>query len=705
MAGARSRVGRRAVPDGAEPYLGAETSFLTPVVGGRLRRFQRPANSPREAGLRQAWNQMQKAEQQLPRLLAEISQTALAADPVMLYSSLHVLDAMRRSSLPGNMTFGSDAMVEFYGGLVTAMPADQVLQRLGADFHPQALFDLDRLLREYARAESLAHQAKVLGEGAADKQASVLHMLQMEQRFDRMQGYPAQLRPIFEEITAALVDESRAALGFAMHHALEAADAYDARRTVQLDEVMAAFEHASAALLPSPDREQRVQVAATLTAGVATFGASPVEDDLPGVLATELGAPHEEMVRLVAALTTPLGSQPALGALGDTNSLRRRPVIGLDNTRWLWARPGDFIHEALDWAAEACRDHPDLLKSFDKQRQDACEEHIRRTLTTVFGETHVHHGATYPDPGHPDIDVLVAMPGALLTVEAKGGRFTDPARRAAPDRVNKKTREFVDKALEQNARTIAYLDSGKGNLRSRNKRRLVLPDHLPPAVSVIVTLERVDPFATHLPDGGKRRTEPKDGTWLVTLADLGMVADILRHPAEFYAYARTRAAIAKAGGPQVFVEADALAAWLEHRIEPVQPAPDEIVFLDTGSEAVNDYYTYVATSDSPSPARPASGVLAEVLHALDVVHRERPQDWNALAIAALAVQPEDWRPVHKALRAAQPVTAGTRRARKRARRAAAGIRLSPHLTVYVRTSTDETSPPSLGPTTLLLATP
>ncbi|MFB8215708.1 hypothetical protein [Streptomyces anulatus] len=689
-----------------EPYLGAGTPFMTPVVDGGLRRFRRPGDV-QGAGLRAARDQMHKAEQHLPRLLEEISQTALAADPVMLYSSLHVLDAMRRSSQPGHVMFGSDAMVEFYGGLVTAMPADQVIQRLGADYHPQALFDMDRLLREYARAENLSHQAKVLREGAADKQMSVLHMLQMEQRFDRMQGYPAQLRPIFEEITAPLADVSRAVLGFALHQALEAADVYHARQTARLGEVMTEFENASALLAPSAGREQRVQVAATLTAGVATFGASPVEDDLPGVLASELNnAPHEEMARLVAALTTPLGSQPALKTLGDTNALRRRPVIGLDTPRSLWARPGDFIHEALDWAADACRDHPDLLKAFDKQRQDGCEELVRRSLAAVFGETYVHHGATYPDPGNPDIDVLVAMPGAVIVVEAKGGRFTDPARRAAPDRVNKKTREFVDKALAQNARTIAYLDSGKGTLRSRNKKRLLLPDHLPPAVSVIVTLERVDPFATHLPDGGKRSAEPKDGTWLVTLADLVMVADILRHPAEFYAYARTRAAIAEAGGPRVFVEADALAAWLDHRVQPVEPAPDEIVFLDTGSEAVNDYYTQqVITPGSVSPARPDSGVLAEVLDALDVVHRERLQDWHELAIAALAVQPEDWRPVRKALRGAQPVTTGTRRARKRARRAADGIRLSPHLTVYVRSSTDETSPSPLGPAVLQLRTP
>jgi hypothetical protein len=100
MTTAESRAGRRAATGEIEPYLGAGTPFVTPVVDGGLRRFRRPGDV-QGAGLRGAWDQMRKAEQQLPRLLEDISQTALAADPVMLYSSLHVFDAMRRSSQPG----------------------------------------------------------------------------------------------------------------------------------------------------------------------------------------------------------------------------------------------------------------------------------------------------------------------------------------------------------------------------------------------------------------------------------------------------------------------------------------------------------------------------------------------------------------------------------------------------------------------------
>ncbi|WP_328891707.1 hypothetical protein [Streptomyces sp. NBC_00316] len=646
---------------------------------------------------------MATAEQQLPQLLADISRASLAADPLVIYSSMHVLNAMSRAVLPARLVFGSDALTEFYGGLVTAMPPDDVLARLGTDYHPQALFDVDSLLREYGKAESLAYQAKMLRDGTADRQTNVLHMLQLERRFDRMQGYPAHLRPIIEGITAPLAGQARKALGFALHHAVDAADAYHSLRATQMNQAVDALQDVLAALQASTDKAHRSQLALVHAAGVATFGAAPVEDDLPGLLAERLNAPRDEMTRLVASLTTQLGSQPGLRELSDTNTLRRRPIIGLGDTRGLWARPGDFLHEALDWAADACLAHPDLLKQFDKRRQDFCEEQARRTLALVFGDEYTHAGVIYPEAGNPDVDVLMAMPGAVLAVEAKGGRFTDPARRAAPDRVKKKTREFVDKALTQNARTIAYLDGGGRDFRDRHKRHLPLPDHLPTAVSVIVTLDRVDPFATHLPDGGKRGAAPDDGTWLVTLADLMMVADVLRHPAEFYAYASTRAAMAKAKGPTVFVEADALAAWLEHRVQPVEPPAGELVHLDTSSEAVNAFYTHVDAPGSPSPSRPTSGIPSEVLDALDLVQQGRPEDWRHLAIATLALKATDWQPVRRALHPTKPGK-GTRRDRKRARRAADGIRLSPHLTVYVCDSLD-TPPPPLGPATLLITTP
>jgi hypothetical protein len=628
---------------------------------------------------------MTGAERQLPGLLAEISATATTADPLTLFAQLHMFDAMRRASVPGSIGFGTDALLEFYGGLVTAMPEQDILDRLGREFHPGVLYDLDRLLREYGTAENLTHQGRVLREGGQDSLTRARHLLEFEHRFDRMLGYPAQLRPIFEAIVEPLADQAVELLGYSLTDAIAVADSYLSVLAERVDQVAAEFNAASHKVPPPAGIEARLQYAAAHAAGMAKFGAAPVEDDLPALLADRTGIPRDRLAAVLAALATPLGSQPDLHTITDTNRLRRRPIIGLPDGRYLWARPGDFIHDALDWAAEVCQADATLMKSFDKRRQDGCEELTRKALAGVFGADDVYASVTYPADGRPDIDVLAATPGATVVVEVKGGRFTDPARRAAPDRIRKKTSEFVDKAVSQNARTIAHLESGATGLKDQNRRRLTIPNAPHPA-SIIVTLDRVDPFATHLPDAGKRADEPAAGTWLVTLADLLMVTDILRHPAEFYAYAHTRAAINKAGAPLIFVEADALGAWCDHRIEPAVPQPGEITLLDTTSEVMNGYYTHVDGSGSDRPARPSAGVPPEVLTALNDVLGDRPEHWHHLAVATLAVRPTDWRIVEKALEqnsAALTSRGSTRRERKRARRAAAGITLGCGLIVYI----------------------
>lgn len=195
------------------PYLGS--SAITAAGGltsNGLRQFVRPGGADLRALQQETLRQAEAAEERLPALLQEIRATAMAANPLLTYSRLTVLTSMRRA-LPGPANFGSDAVLEFYGGLVTEMPVDDVVARLGADYHPQALYDLDRLLREYAMAANQVHEAKALRIGPRDSLTSVRNLLEFEQRFDRMLGYPEQLRPIFKAIVEPLADKSRSLLG------------------------------------------------------------------------------------------------------------------------------------------------------------------------------------------------------------------------------------------------------------------------------------------------------------------------------------------------------------------------------------------------------------------------------------------------------------------------------------------------------------
>jgi hypothetical protein len=685
---AKPRVSRRGagLTSAVPYYLSTFDSPLSAEALNDVGKFQRPEGPAFAEGQQTLLRQTAEAERQLPELLEKITTCALASDPLMLFSRLHAFDAMLRGVLPSPAMFGTDALLEFYGGLVTSMPVGQVLTRLGTDDDPQAFYDLHAALRDYALAEhvlGLGGLDRALIEGSANALASAQRQLEFEHRFDRMFGFPAQLRRIFDAIVEPIANQAREQVGFAPSDALIVADAYVTVLAKRMHEALNKFDRVMR--VSRCDRTTARQNFADHLARIATSSAALVEDDLPGVLAHQTGIPRDQLMRLVTALSTPLGSQPSLQKIGDTNTLRTRPIIALPEGRYLWARPVDFIQSALGWAGEFFRGNELLSRRYEDSRQRVCEELPRQALAQIFG-AYVHANVSYPADGQwPDIDVLTAVPGVAIVVEAKGGVFTEQARRAAPERVKKKAREFVDKALSQNARAVTYLQGDAADLRDKRKRRLTIPpnNHV---VSVIVTLDRVDPFATYLPDGGKRDVAPKDGTWLVALADLLLVADVLRNPAEFVVYAQVRAAMNAAGGPRVFTEADALGAWCEYRIGPSRPQPGEIVLLSTSSQSVNDYYTYVSdTGLGVRPPRPTTHVPVDILNSLDGILENHPERWYRLATAVMQLSSKHWLPVEKILQeisAERTAKPSSRRRRKRTRSAASGMRLSPNLTIY-----------------------
>jgi hypothetical protein len=114
-----------------EPYLGSFPAQVSPSARGGTRTFSRPQGAKLVNVQHAIVEQTSYAEQRLPGLLSEISEIAAAADPLALYAQLQVVTGMRRASLPGSAGFGMDAVLEFYGGLVTAMPEPDVLDRLG----------------------------------------------------------------------------------------------------------------------------------------------------------------------------------------------------------------------------------------------------------------------------------------------------------------------------------------------------------------------------------------------------------------------------------------------------------------------------------------------------------------------------------------------------------------------------------------------
>ena len=131
-------------------------------------------------------------------------------------------------------------------------------------------------------------------------------------------------------------------------------------------------------------------------------------------------------------------------------------------------------------------------------------------------------------------------------MECKGGRFTAPARRGAPGRVETHAKEMIQKSADQNWRTAQAIKDELPLTDGRGQR--VVVDKHGVSLGLIVTFDRIDPFNTLL---GRPSTDSLDDrSWIIALADLLMIADILPSATEFFAYARKRVEMVRADSPE-----------------------------------------------------------------------------------------------------------------------------------------------------------
>ncbi|MEW1584633.1 nuclease-related domain-containing protein [Micromonospora vinacea] len=419
-----------------------------------------------------------------------------------------------------------------------------------------------------------------------------------------------------------------------------------------------------------------------LHAAAARFGAAKLTDGLADELAASVGAMPEKAAAAVEAMTTMLGSQ-SVNALAAPNRLSAFPIVGVPDGRRAWPKPQDFLHGAISWLDQLLLEtgNARLRQTFHRARDKATETLIEQTLGNVFGARRVHRGLEYQlsDDTWAETDIVVILPGTALVVEAKAHAMTAPGRAGRRDRVERHLKELLRKPLQQSERTKEAL------LRGTQWRHRGRPFEMPvinEVTRVVVTFEVIDPFVTlaHLvadPD--------MPDAWVVSLSSLMMVADVLTHPVELYAYAATRAAVIAAGQPIVFMESDALAAWYRNREGVWDDLGGAVFQLAYQSDELNEYFTShrlaVKGYAAPVPPRPSAGIPDYVLRAVDDASSAPAASWGVLACIVAAVKPAQWRKIDRRIRAVN--SAPTRRARKRARQASSGIQINSQLILRV----------------------
>ena len=359
----------------------------------------------------------------------------------------------------------------------------------------------------------------------------------------------------------------------------------------------------------------------------------------PADVAASTGIDAEHITAMLDFFSAEYGCQPDFRAPSDLNRARTHPCIKLGNLTYLvpdpWALSA-VIHLRL--AAETTRDNYDPKKYF-KHRQDAHERLVTCALRTVFGQANVYSTQHYNLAAgtHGEIDSLVCTEWPLV-VEAKAIALTEPGRRGAPSRVDTKIKTILSKALDQTDRALSYIldQGGRTFAPTENGRAAELIPDVAGGTAIIVTFERIDPFAYNGLAVAGNVNRP---TWVVSLTDLLMTSDILPDPSAFHHYARIRAEMHWARA-HTLTEADTLGAYLLSRLSILDSADENTrILIGHSCEALNEFYTQQEAGWAA--VKPSTGVSGDVTAALATACRQ--PGWVTAVDAVMTSDPSVWK--------------------------------------------------------------
>ena len=302
----------------------------------------------------------------------------------------------------------------------------------------------------------------------------------------------------------------------------------------------------------------------------------------PGIFDVERSADLPEA--LLRSLSWGPGENQSFFAPGElagsplrTWPIFERPFLRLDGRYYCFAplRFIDHVYAAVERLVLQLR--PDeknrWLETRAHQMERVVAEHFSRLLPDARVLTNVHYGA-HNLTG--EVDVLVMYDDHLLIVEVKSGDYTDlpPATDFAehlrsvqklgvvPGRQLQKFSDYL-----QAAESVPVYDSN--NKRTRKKLAdLSLSDFRQVSLCA-VTLEPFTEFATQLHHLKEFGIDPGERpTWVISLDDLHVYADVFDNPVIFLHYIEHRLRASRAERLTLDDELDHLGMYLAHNNYP-----------------------------------------------------------------------------------------------------------------------------------------
>jgi hypothetical protein len=527
--GGVARPGRAFRPDASPPlqvWSDADTR------GGATWRELIPPGPDRERAIADIRDHFDSLTGALGPAVEELRAIMAAHEPVELISSIVIPASMRFAGLHDAFSDATDtvtwaAKIEYLVGVALSVPP-------GAGSTPLAVSQ--RAMNLVSDVFDAVHAQQMLdsfdrprGSNAAFDAA--LFLLRMEHLFDRMPGYAVHLERIDAEIFDRHGDFYIDTIGFNPADVIRVVRRHSAAIQARGN---LAMKDAQRLRNRDPDGSA-LAVAGLLEALTDSRTWNPDE------VARDTQIDAGQISLMLAFFSTTFGAQPEFRLPTDRNLARTNPAIALGSRTYFVPDPWTLAAAVHDRLAQLASTGAQLQR-YRRHREQGHQRLVANAFRAVFPDAIVTEGQHYvsDSDGAGEIDVLVALEWPLI-IEAKAHGLTPSGRRGAPGRVERVVSEVIEKALQQTRRAVTYVvEEGQRAFAVKQGAATIglLPDRIVGATEIIVTFERIDPLAMQ---GPATVGQAARSVWVVSIADLLMVADILNVPSELHHYARTRA--------------------------------------------------------------------------------------------------------------------------------------------------------------------
>jgi hypothetical protein len=256
---------------------------------------------------------------------------------------------------------------------------------------------------------------------------------------------------------------------------------------------------------------------------------------------------------------------------------------------------------------------------------------LQRTMPTAEFATNLLYDVDGDRAKQAELDALGHYDSLVFLIEAKGADVTEPARRGAPDRLRRDLEEVIAKSHAQAVRAKAYLSAASAARfrRAHGGSDFLIPvDTVHDVILISVSLAPLG-HLTGLLHAESELGLFRDGeySWVVSLYDLMVIADVIDLPPVFPHYVKRRVHAAHLGLLEALDELDIFSYYLAEGLylddiaAAMRSGGQNACFrLMSYTNGLDDYYAYVTgvrRTPAPKPTPRLNPELRAILERLE----------------------------------------------------------------------------------------